>query len=193
MIGSLHGIVAKPGLHEACIVVGGVGYRLKTSAATWDALREGEERTVWISTVVREDRFDLYAFLDHDTRTLFEELIERQGIGPKLGLELSSVPRSLLLQAVEDDDGSLLASIKGVGKKTAEKTVIELRGIMEKHPHLFAAHRSAERATGAVDNDALAALLQLGYARSEALEALSSVPKETVSTSDRVSAALRSL
>lgn len=192
MIGSLHGIVSKPTLGEVLVNVGGVGYRVKVSSATWEQLQEGE-RTVWVSTFVREDRFDLFGFADEQTRTLFEELIERQGIGPKLGLELSAVSRSLLQQAMDDDDPAVLAAVKGVGKKTAEKLLIELKSVAEKHPSIFAAARSAGVRRAIPDADAIAALLQLGYGRSEAMDALASVPAEHTTTEARVSAALRSL
>lgn len=192
MIGSLHGIVSKPSLGEVLVNVGGVGYRVKVSPTTWEELQEGE-RTVWVSTFVREDRFDLFGFADQQTRTLFEELIERQGIGPKLGLELSAVSRSLLQQAMDDDDPAVLAAIKGVGKKTAEKLLIELKSVAEKHPHIFEKVRAEGVRKGVPDADAIAALLQLGYGRSEALDALSSVPTEHQTTEARVAAALRSL
>lgn len=191
MISALRGIITKDDLGEVQVDVNGVGYRVRVSPATWEHLEAGREAVVWISTYVREDRFELFGFTDRITRTLFEELIERQGIGPKLGLELCSVPKSLLKQAMDEDDCTLLTDIKGIGRKTAEKLLIELKSLQEKHPGMFVVAGAPQLAP--YDADAIAALVQLGYNRADILSALGQLPKDAASTEQRVAAALRSL
>lgn len=187
----LRGTIGKGGVNEVSVDVGGVGYRVAVPVDTWDALREGAEATLWISTYVREDRFELFGFLDAATRTLFEELTQISGIGPRTGIELCGVPRGLLLKAIQENDHSPLTSVKGIGKKTAEKLLVELKSLAERHPGLFA---SDTKALGAkYDPDALAALLQLGYSQADAVRALDAVPNDAPTTEERVAAALRSL
>lgn len=193
MIAHLRGTVHRLDPGEVTIDVQGVGYRVVVPVDVWDKLEEGAHTMLWISTYVREDRFDLFGFLDRQGQVLFEELIKLQGIGPRIGLELCAVPRSLLLQAASEQDGSLLQNVKGIGKKTAEKLVLELRSLLEKRPGLL----GTETETGAVrheyDQDAIAALAALGYDSATIHQLLSNLTPDIRSTEDRVAAALRSL
>lgn len=191
MISHLRGTVHKMDPGEAAVDVAGVGYRVSMPLDIWDELKEAEPRMLWISTYVREDRLELFGFADLDGRTLFEELIKLAGIGPKLGLELCAVPRGLLRQAMDENNVSLLTSIKGVGKKTAEKLLVELRSLAERKPGILIAHGSTIR--GQFDQDAIAALTALGYDSSTAIQLLKDLPKELATTEERVAAALRSL
>lgn len=187
----LRGTIGKGSLNEISVDVNGAGYRVAVPVDTWDRLQDGDTATLWISTYVREDRFELYGFLDAATRTLFEELTQISGIGPRTGLELCGVPRGLLLTAIQQDDHAPLTQIKGIGKKTAEKLLVELKSLAERQPGLFAADT---RELGAkFDPDALAALAQLGYNNADAVRALESVPQGLTTTEDRVTAALRAL
>ena len=191
MFAHLRGTIGKGSIGEVSIDVNGVGYRAAVPIDTWDTLQDGDAATLWISTYVREDRFELYGFIDASTRTLFEELTQISGIGPRMGLELCGVPRALLVKAIQDDDHASLTSIKGIGKKTAEKLLVELKSLAERQPGLFAADT---RVLGAkYDPDAVAALTQLGYNHADALHALESVPSYAHTTEQRVTAALRSL
>ncbi len=191
MFAHLRGIIGKGSVNEVSVDVGGVGYRVAVPLDTWDDLREGEAATLWISTYVREDRFELFGFADAATQTLFEELTQISGIGPRTGLELCGVPRGLLLKAIQENDHAHLTSIKGIGKKTAEKLLIELKNLAERMPMLFT---SDGKEMGArFDTDAVEVLSQLGYAQAEAMRALEAVPKDLRTTEERVTAALRSL
>ncbi len=193
MIAHLRGIISKGPVGEMTIDVSGVGYKVQVPTAVWDEVAENTPTLVHIFTYVREDRLDLYGFLDAHTKTLFETLIGLSGIGPKLGLELCSAPRALLLQAVNDNDASLLSQIKGIGKKTAEKLLLELKSLMEKHPHIFVTAGSTETLRAEYDQDVIAALTQLGFSVQEVHRILPTLPKELVTTEERVTAALRSL
>ncbi len=191
MFAHLRGTIGKGSVSEVSVDVNGVGYRVATPIDTWDRLTEGEVAMLWISTYVREDRFELFGFLDDSTRILFEELTQISGIGPRTGLELCGVPRGLLLTSIQQNDHAPLTQIKGIGKKTAEKLLVELKSLAERHPGLFA---SDTKLLGAkFDPDAVAALTQLGYNQADAMRALESVPKELRTTEERVHAALRSL
>jgi holliday junction DNA helicase RuvA len=169
-----------------------VGYKVMMPAGDWDKLTEGETCKLHISTYIREDRFDLYGFLDPQSRTLFEKLIDIAGIGPRTGLELCSIPRSMLAQAVYEKDAAILTAVKGIGRKSAEKLLVELTSLMEKHPILFSFADSAG-VSARFDRDAAAALGQLGFSSEEIMRALEALPKELQTTEERVAAALRSL
>ena len=191
MFAHLRGIVTKGNPGEVTVDVSGVGYRITMPLNAWDELLEAAITLVHTSTYVREDRFELFGFLDVRTKQLFESLINLNGIGPRLGLELCAVPRSMLLQAVRSDDATILSAIKGIGRKTAEKLLLELKSLAEKHPHVFEVE-SAE--IGArYDQDAVSALSNLGFQTPEILDALERLPKHLATTEERVTAALRSL
>lgn len=192
MIAHLRGTIQKGQPGEATVDVQGVGYKVLIPLSAWENLQEGEERMLSITTFVREDRFDLYGFSNAQDRALFERLIELPGIGPKMGLELCSVPKSLFLQAIHEEDPTVLSAVKGIGKKTAEKLLIELKSLSDKYPGLLSA--SGDHAIPAMrDADTIAALRELGYSVSQIDRALQKLPKEAKTTEERVTAALRSL
>jgi holliday junction DNA helicase RuvA len=192
MIAHLRGTISKTRTGEATVDVGGVGYRVLMPVDAWDLVADGSQRTIWVSTYVREDRFDLYGFTDERTRLLFDELIERQGIGPKLALELCAVPKGLLMQAIAENDPGVLTSIKGIGKKTAEKLLIELKSLAEKHVDMFS-DPTRQSMPAQFDRDTIAALAALGYGMPDILQALERLPKDLTTTEQRVTAALQSL
>lgn len=192
MLAHLRGSVHKMDPGEVTVDVAGVGYRVAVPLDVWEQLREAEPRMLWVSTYVREDRFDLFGFADRDGQILFEELIKLTGIGPKLGLELCAVPRILLKQTMEEQNVALLTSIKGVGKKTAEKLLLELRSLAERKPQIFMV-KGMTSVHGQFDQDAIAALTALGYDSSTAIRMLKDLPPEVKTTEERVAAALRSL
>ncbi len=192
MIAHVRGAVHKMDPGEVTVDVAGVGYRVTVPLDVWEKLDEAETRMLWTSTYVREDRFDLYGFLDRAGRTLFEEFLKLDGVGPRMALELCNVPRSFLLQAVQENDTKLLTSIKGVGKKTAEKLLVELRSLAERKAHVFdSPHEAPSR--GEYDQDAIAALTALGYDSGTAVRALKELSRDLKTTEERVAAALRSL
>jgi holliday junction DNA helicase RuvA len=193
MIAHLRGTVHKLDCGEVTIDVVGVGYRVHVPLDVWERLEEAQPAMLWISTYVREDRFDLFGFADRLGQVLFEELIKLQGVGPRLGLELCAVPKSLLLHATQEQDAQLLKNIKGVGKKTAEKLILELRSLLEKHPHLLGESGDAKDARSEFDQDAIAALATLGYDSPTIVEVLRNLPPDIRSTEERVAQALRSL
>lgn len=193
MIGHVRGVITKGTPGDASVDVGGVGYRVHLPLPDWDQVHDGASRQIWVTTYVREDRFELFGFLEQATRTLFEELIARPGIGPRIALELCAVPRSLLLQAINEQDSALLSTVKGIGRKTAEKLLVELKGLAEKHPDIFLRPDGTREKGVGYDQDTIAALTQLGFATPDILRILPNLPKNLKTTEERVTAALRSL
>ncbi len=172
--------------------VGGVGYRVLVPLDVWEQVEEGTTTKLWISTFVREDRFDLFGFLSRQSRTFFEGLLGISGIGPRTALEICCVPRGIIGMAIREKDASPLSSIKGIGKKTAEKLLLELNALSEKFPTLFSESEGGA-VRSAMDPDAVAALEALGYDAPTITHALTSLPADLTTTEDRVEAALRSL
>lgn len=192
MISHLRGTVDKlePGL--ASIDVGGVGYLLQLPLDLWDELQNGTEAELFTYTHVREDRLDLFGFRDWAHRRLFARFMKMSGIGPAMGLELCSVPGVLLMQAIQNQDATLLTNIKGIGRKKAEKLLLDLKSLLENSPDVFGTSGAAAHAAE-YDRDAMAALSALGYDNSTIMQALKNLPGDLESTEQRVAAALRSL
>ena len=191
MISHLKGIVSKGSPGEATVDVNGVGYKISMPLNEWDEILDGSAELIQVSTYVREDRFELFGFIDPLSRRLFEDLIQLNGIGPRMGLELCAVPRSMLLSAVDQNDAAVLTAIKGIGRKTAEKLLLELKSLAEKHPEVFASVGGTMAAR--FDADTVAALTQLGFSTPDVLKVLEQLPKDLTTTEDRVTAALRNL
>jgi holliday junction DNA helicase RuvA len=185
MIGTLSGNVAHKDLHMLIVDVGGVGYKVSTTTETaLDALT-GNPIRLWTYLAVRENALDLFGFKDKETLDAFELLITISGIGPKTALGILNVASvEMLRQAVGENDTSYLTRVGGIGKKNAEKIVLELQG---KLTPLDAGINFK------TEGDALEALVSLGYGERDAREALKKVPKDTTDTSDRVKQALKIL
>lgn len=133
MIGSLRGLLLDRSGTEVTIEVGGVGYRLQSTPATSGALgAEGAECFVWVHHHIREDAQTLYGFATREERDTFETLIGTHGVGPSLGLAILSTlsPYSLRL-ALATDDLASLCLVPGVGKKTAQRLLVELKSRLE--------------------------------------------------------------
>lgn len=193
MIYALCGTVQKLDIPHIAIDVSGVSYLASVPHPVWDSLENGENTTLIVYTFVREDRLELFGFKTGTDRAFFIALLNLSGIGPKLALELSSIPREMLVSAAEQEDAAILANIKGVGRKTAEKLLVDLKSMFEKHPEwaTLVSDNGVKRA--AFDADAIAALTSLGYDQPSILDALKRIPVKLKRTEDRVAAALRSL
>src|SRR5690242_2175631 len=129
MIASLRGTLIEKHPNQAVVDVAGVGYDVTIPISTFSALPgAGTEVRLRVHTHVREDALALYGFLTHDEKALFEKLISVSGIGPKLGITvLSGLPAADLITAIRAGNVDRLVRIPGVGKKTAERMVLELR------------------------------------------------------------------
>ena len=169
MIAHLRGKLLSKHPNQAVIETAGVGYDVVISVPTFTELPEaGREVALHIHTHVREDALSLYGFLRADEKRLFERLLAVSGIGPKLAITiLSGMPTDQMVAAIRGNDAALLTRIPGIGRKTAERMVLELRDKLD----AFAATPSAPTATP-VEEDVLSALMNLGYKRNLAEDAV---------------------
>lgn len=172
MIGSLRGRVLAAEEDSAVIEVGGVGYRVTVPASTrWTLPPAGDEVFLWVHTHVRDQAVALYGFAGRDELQLFEELLNVSGIGPRIALTvLSTYPPGDFRRIIADGDRRALTRIPGVGKKTAERLLFELKGKLAPPDDEGLALAEGEGASDTAD--ALEALIALGYARDEAASAL---------------------
>jgi Holliday junction DNA helicase RuvA len=172
MIAQLRGRLLRKGTGDVVVDVAGVGYRVTIPLSTFYRLGEpGAEVELRIHTHVREDALQLFGFLGADEQSLFELLIGVAGVGPKLAVNvLSGIEVPELVQALRANDLARLTRIPGVGKKTAERLVLELR---EKVQQLAAAEpEAAPTPSGAAKEDLVSVLANLGYSRPEAEKAV---------------------
>jgi Holliday junction DNA helicase RuvA len=190
MIGRLHGQLLEKNPPQILVDVGGVGYEVEVPMSTFYNLpATGERVTLHTQFIVREDAQLLYGFLTERERATFRQLLKVNGIGAKSALGiLSGMSVDDLAQAIALQEASLLVKIPGIGKKTAERLLLELKDKLGLEGGATAAG-SAPR-SGA--NDVLNALLALGYNEREALAAIKQLPG-AVSVSDGIRQALKSL
>ncbi|OLT29078.1 Holliday junction DNA helicase RuvA [Nocardiopsis sp. CNR-923] len=195
MIAFLTGRVAARGADTAVIDVGGVGMTVRCTPAALSGLRVGETGTVATSLVVREDSLTLFGFADDDERHLFEQLQTASGVGPRLALAMLAVHSpSSLRHAVATEDTAALTRVPGIGKKGAQRIVLELCGKLDV-PDFGAGAPPAAPGTGepngAWRGQVVSGLVNLGWSAKDAESAASAVAAEAEATSD-VSVLLRS-
>jgi Holliday junction DNA helicase RuvA len=168
MIALLRGVLLEKHPNQAIVETGGVGYDVTIPVSTFTHLPEaGAEVRLRIHTHVREDALALYGFLTQDEKALFEKLIGVSGIGPTLAVKiLSGLAAPDLIHAIRRGELERLVRIPGIGRKTAERMVLELR---DKLPAVTGEEpEAAAAALSAIDQDVLSALLNLGCARPQA-------------------------
>ena len=170
MIGWLKGLVVDkhhPG--RLVIDVNGVGYDVETSLSTFFQLEmQTDPVGLHIHTVVREDALLLYGFLDQQERALFRALIKVNGVGPKMAVAiLSSITPEEFIQCIQQHNTQLLTRLPGVGKKTAERLVVEMKDSVQQLPNAANANTTMHMSLGQQD-EAISALEALGYKRPEA-------------------------
>lgn len=193
----LHGSIVDREDNQICIMVGGVGHEvLCTLNALSLASGSKTDLSLWTHLVVREDVLQLYGFADKKERALFRELIRISGIGPKVALAvLSGMDSDGLIRAIHQGDAAMLTKLPGIGKKTAERLVIEMRDRLEgwetSSQTLLDTSNSDRPAD--LSGEAEQALISLGYKPVEASRMLSSV-KDTdgMGVEDMIRAALQS-
>jgi Holliday junction DNA helicase RuvA len=177
MIAHLRGRLLAKHPNQAIVEAAGVGYDVTISVPTFSDLPGvGSEVALYIYTHVREDLIALYGFFRPAEKHLFEKLITVSGIGPKLAITiLSGMAADEMVGAIRGNDVTRLTRIPGIGKKTAERMVLELR---DKLPPQGAEIVSATPSLSAVEEDVLSALLNLGYQRAAAEKAVLSAIKD---------------
>lgn len=186
MIGRLLGTLVDKQAPDILIDVNGVGYEVQLPLTSFYELPEvGQQATVFTHFVVREDAQLLYGFNSKQERSLFRLLIKANGVGPKLALTiLSGLTAEQFVQCVQHDDVTTLVKLPGVGKKTAERLLIEMRDRI-KELNMAPAELTAPQNVGASPlianngmDDAIAALISLGYSAQQANKAVKAVYKD---------------
>jgi holliday junction DNA helicase RuvA len=174
MIAHLRGKLIAKHPNQAIVETGGVGYDVVISVPTFSELpAAGHDVALFIHTHVREDAIALFGFLRAEEKQLFERLISVSGIGPKLAITiLSGMPTPDMVSAIRGNDVPRLTRIPGIGKKTAERMVLELRDKLE---GFGAAPASA--ATTPAEEDVISALVNLGYQRAAAERAVAAAAR----------------
>lgn len=166
----------------------GIGYKVYTTEDTIGSHKIGDNISLWIYTAVRENSIDLYGFSSIQEHVFFEMLLDVSGIGPKSALSILSVASiDTLKKAIATGDMSYLNKVSGIGRKTAEKIILELKDKLRAH------NNEDNNFSLRGESDALEALRTLGYSQNEARDALKQVPNEVGSTNARIKEALKIL
>ena len=187
MIGKLTGVRDSLGAGQALVDVSGVGYVVRVPAGLEGLLPPGGRITLLIYTAVREDAIDLYGFASAEELGFFKLLMGVSGVGPKTALGIMSVADVLSLKrAIAKGDAAALTSTFGIGKKSAERLVVELRDKIKLLPTDTASDAPS-------DADVIEALQGLGYSALESRKALRDISPTLVGTRERLAAALRNL
>ena len=187
MIGSLRGTVTRVGLDHALVEVGGIGYRVVAGSALLGRLRQGSEASLYTHHLVREDQQALFGFATTEELAFFELLMTVSQVGPRLALAITSAHAVTKLQlAIVTDDADVFTGVSGVGRKTAQRIILELK---EK------VHAAGIAGGGAAstDSDVVAALESLGYSTGEARRAAGAVAGTEGELDARIKAALQEL
>ncbi|AMB85988.1 Holliday junction ATP-dependent DNA helicase RuvA [Pseudomonas agarici] len=203
MIGRLRGTLAEKQPPHLILDVNGLGYELEVPMTTLYRLPSvGEPLTLHTHLVVREDAQLLYGFVGKRERDFFRELIRLNGVGPKLALALmSSLEVDELVRCVSAQDTSALVKVPGVGKKTAERLLVELKDrfkAWETVPSMFALvpnqpDGSPPVPVASAETDAVSALISLGYKPQEASKAVSAIKEKGLSSEDMIRRALKGM
>lgn len=181
MIATLTGTVTHKLETSLVVEINGIGYEVLTIVDDWGAAKVGSVMSFHIYEQIREDAHNLYGFTDLRAKELFIKLLGVNGVGPKVALAtLSAAGVDRLSQAIASGDTSLLKGISGVGKKTAERIMVELAG-------------KISTVSAPVHDETYQALMGLGYTSSQAAEALQSIPDNVIDVGERVKIALKGM
>lgn len=203
MIGRLRGILLEKQPPQVLIEVNGIGYEVQMPMSCFYELPSlGEEAIIYTHFVVREDAQLLYGFNSVKERALFREVIKANGVGPKLGLAiLSGMTASQFVASVEREDISTLVKLPGVGKKTAERLVVEMKDRLKGWgagdlftPFTDEAPADSATTTGnSAEEEAVSALLALGYKPVQASKVVSQIAKPDMTSEQLIREALKSM
>ncbi|HAU1151368.1 TPA: Holliday junction branch migration protein RuvA [Legionella pneumophila] len=196
MIGWLHGQIVdrhQPG--KLVLDVNGVGYDVETSLNTFFQIENDNQPVgLHIHTIVREDALLLYGFLDKEERSLFRALIKVNGIGPKLAMAiLSSISPKEFIQCIHQENAALLTKLPGIGKKTAERLVIEMRDSIKQFDGSASDTLQKQAGSAHSQEEAISALEALGYKPQEAWKAINKIDNGNKSCEQLIREALQIL
>jgi Holliday junction DNA helicase RuvA len=190
MIACISGIVSEKNLNNVVVDVGGVGYEIQTTTQDNEQAISGKSITFFTYHHIREQSQELFGFRDKSSKELFIKLISVKNVGPKVALALLDIgPVEIVKDAISGGDVKLLQSAKGIGKRAAEQIVVELR---DKVGGIVTSDADQIISRGGIDHndEALQALIALGYSDIDAQKSLQKIDKN-LSTEERVKAALK--
>jgi len=193
MIGRLSGKILEKNPPEILLEVSGIGYEVLCPMSSFYEMGNKSDISLHTHLAVKEDSHTLYGFISKDEKTLFRELIRVNGVGPKVALAiLSHLNIASLMNAVANEDDTLLAKTPGIGKKTAQKLIVELKDRLEK---LELSNTQHQKITASNSNPntqkATQALQALGFKAKEADRMLSAINDESLSTEELIRLALQ--
>ena len=194
MIGKLTGKILEKNPPEILLEVSGIGYEILCPMSTFYEMGADANLVLHTHLHVKEDAHTLYGFISKDEKTLFRELIRVNGIGPKVALAiLSHLNIASLMNAVAHEDDVLLAKTPGIGKKTAQKLIVELKDRLEKLSLSNTANQQITASANVNPNtkQALAALQSLGFKAKEAEKMLAAISDDSLSTEELIRLALQ--
>jgi holliday junction DNA helicase RuvA len=197
MIASLRGRVISRGMNRIILDVNGVGYDVAVPLSTLESLPREGDVFLHVSTIMRDSALELYGFTTLEEKIVFELLISVGGIGPRTALVvLSGMTPDSFRQAVLEANLPKLTSVPGVGKKSAERIVVELKEKVRKHPGLSDMLSVGGAASGSLEEDLASSLMNLGYREKDAAAAAKHVLKDAgpdITLSQAVKHALKEL
>jgi Holliday junction DNA helicase RuvA len=195
VIGRLQGVLLRKEPPALMLDVGGVGYELEAPMTTFYELPAvGERVTLYTHLVVREDAHLLYGFVREAQRRLFRELLKVNGVGPRVALAvLSGLSDEEFSRCVAEEDIARLTKVPGIGRKTAERLVIEMRDKLPKDIPLPASTAAGPAAPGDPVSEAVSALVALGYKPNEASRAVRSASTKGLSAEEIIRQALKGM
>ena len=196
MIGRLTGVLIEKQSPHLLVDVNGVGYEVEAPMTTFYKLPELDNSvTLHIHMVVREDAQLLYGFYTEDERRLFRTLIKVNGVGAKMGLTiLSGIDAQEFAQCIHDSDTARLVKLPGIGKKTAERLIVEMRDRLDDwHVKLPEVDQQRPTLSGSIstESDAVSALIALGYKPQEASRMIANIDLDGLSSEEIIRAALK--
>jgi len=181
MIGYLNGLIIDKKNKSLLVLAGNIGYKVFVPEELATSAKTDQKIQLYIHTAVREDDISLYGFIKKEELEFFEQLIGVSGIGPKMALDILATPMNITQSAILNGDTGLLTKIKGLGKKTAERLILELKN---KITPITA--KDGGPSVSLTNEDAVLALESLGYERFQVIKAIADLPKEIKETEEIV-------
>lgn len=194
MYAYIYGTVEELDLNGVVIDNNGIGYYIQCPSSVVNTLTIGQNTKIFTYQHVREDAITLYGFVSKEDRTMFLRLISVSGIGPKIGLQvLSSLSASDLAVILVGGDANALTKVPGIGKKTAQRIILELREKVDNDELVNATVQRGSAPQSSMISDAIYALAALGYSSQEASKAVEAVAADCNNTESIIRAVLKSL
>ncbi|MCC6643716.1 Holliday junction branch migration protein RuvA [Candidatus Peregrinibacteria bacterium] len=188
MIAYLEGKIIHKDSNSAIVQTNGLGYQVFLPAALHEKVEIGSDQTFFIYTKVREDELSLFGFANSEELNFFKQLISVNGVGPKTALEILSSDSNAVKNAIVQENTAFLSKIPGIGKKSAERIIVELKNKVQPSSHQEISSKLEQQL-----EEVTAALIGLGYQRGEIYHVLKAAPAEMTQTEDLITFFLKNI